>query len=244
MCVIIHCDIRPTDTLLEMAEKKNPDGIGIGWFSEEDGERWVRWEKGLTLEEASPIVENIPLPFVVHFRKTTAGSSIPELCHPFPITDDATDAVSGRAKRILFHNGTISKWDDVFKSFIASLKPHEIPDTEMSDSRAAAFMVHHLGAGGEKYLRHLGKTDTNSNRFLVMDADDEELPVRRWGNWYWMVQHKNEDATPTAVKNNGKVWESGLVFSNTYWKPGYTVVGGNKSYGSKHSHRGGHGHNC
>jgi predicted glutamine amidotransferase len=221
MCVILKCtESRPEQELIDRCEASNGDGMGAAWFEEVDGERKVHYLKGIEdPEHVGDLAQELPLPYTLHFRTTTEGGTRPELTHPFPITAEAETDLEGYADRVLFHNGTISDWDEVMKFFIASHGPDSIPDvTSMSDSRAAAYLVHHLdeeNGQGERYLPILSST----NRFLIMDAKDDEYPIRNWGTWYLGIQLSSEDEGDAPQEyTNGKIYETGIEFSNNYWK--------------------------
>ena len=87
MCVIIIADKKnPPKSLLQKAEKTNPDGAGISWI--ENGS--VKWVKGknLTADKIKELIKvrKIKLPYVIHFRIGTVGGINDKLSHPFPLT--------------------------------------------------------------------------------------------------------------------------------------------------------------
>lgn len=215
MCVILHCEsTTPEQEILETCEKRNGDGIGLAYFEDHGDSRVTAFEKGIDLNYLSGRIEELPFPYAIHFRKETAGGVQPELCHPFPINERASVELEGQADRVLMHNGTISDWEDVLKFFIAGHGIQEIPEMNpMSDSRAAAFIVHHLGNQGEQYLPIL----SSSNRFLIMNANDEEFPIQRWGHWKFCITLDDEDESDSTMVKNNTVFETGVVFSNSYW---------------------------
>jgi len=87
---------------------------------------------------------------VIHFRIASVGGSIPELRHPFPVTNRAGLSDSGNAKAVLFQNGTWCGWDDAVKKAVRD--GHREPTGPMSDARAAAWLTH---VYGESYLAGL-----------------------------------------------------------------------------------------
>ncbi len=120
---------------LEAMEKMNSDGAGIAWFDE--GE--VHWLKGLSAIEVHTLGCQLSGPKLLHFRMATAGGDHPELSHPFPIERAVRTNLTGRAKKVLIHNGHIGDWE-FFRRLMAPL-----PAGKWSDTRLVARMVHMVG---------------------------------------------------------------------------------------------------
>lgn len=138
MCVILIAQTkRLTDAMIDDAVEANPHGNGFAWI--ENGA--VRFEKGLSVEEAQDLAATVPLPYVFHARIATIGGVRKSLCHPFPLDRRLNpNQLSGRStKGVLFHNGHWSDWD-------AFVKP--TGEGHWSDSRAMAQVAAEFGAEG------------------------------------------------------------------------------------------------
>lgn len=144
MCVIFIADKeRPTGEMVEKAYSRNPKGAGIAW--RENG--FVKWRKGLTLEEIQPLIEAAPFPFIAHFRVDTCGGDSKEMTHPFAVDVNSPLFLSGRTKGyMMFHNGHWGPWKDrLLDTVIKSGKP--LPGGRWTDSRAMAFVAAVYGVG-------------------------------------------------------------------------------------------------
>ena len=134
MCVIMIAEKRkPTKEEIRLADISNPHGIGISWV--EDG--YVHWKKGLSVKQASKVVDDIPsLPFVLHARLSSVGKSDDKsLNHPFVADQKATNTLSGKTKKpVVFHNGHWSSYNVALMG-----KPNQ-PKGSMSDTRAIAWL--------------------------------------------------------------------------------------------------------
>ena len=131
MCVILICPggVRPDRPTLEACHETNPHGAGVAW--RQGGE--VRWLKGLDVPALASLLPRLPGEVVVHFRWASVGDVAPALCHPFPVTRAATTRLSGRARAVLFHNGTWTGWKDTLR-----LMPGPRMEGPLSDTRVAA----------------------------------------------------------------------------------------------------------
>lgn len=139
MCILAVADKRrPKDEELEKMHKANGHGGGIAW--REGG--YVKWEKGLTLDEMKVLCANAPLPFVFHFRIASCGGQTKELTHPFPVEKEMRTDLSGQIKGyVLFHNGHWSAYKD--KGLDATIKNRvRVPDGDWSDTRVMAWLAH------------------------------------------------------------------------------------------------------
>lgn len=145
----------------------NSAGGGVAW--REDG--WVRWAKGLSLEEMQDFCKKLPLPFVAHFRIPTVGGAISELCHPFPVDGKCSVALEGRTKGyVLFHNGHWGDWKRV--SMEAATKGRGgLPVGKWSDSRAMAFVAHIYGVGILDFI---------DEHTIIFGPHDSEVTGSRW----------------------------------------------------------------
>jgi hypothetical protein len=143
------CDTkRPSEDLVNKAWTQNDHGGGVAW--REGG--FVKWEKGLKLPEMVDRCENLPLPYIAHFRIASQGGRSLHLCHPFEISREAKFDSSGKTKgSVLFHNGTWVGWKDF--SLASVLKAGiKIPVGPWSDTRALAFMTSIYGPGVLEFI--------------------------------------------------------------------------------------------
>lgn len=155
MCCIVYVeDKRPSEDMVNRMWDRNDDGAGFAW--REGGD--VVWEKGLTLEESHIYMQDLPTPFIAHFRVASVGGVCPELTHPFPVSMDSTLALTGRTKGfVLFHNGDWREWKD---ALLKSLPPGGgiklPPGRQWSDSRAMAWLCSMYGHSYMDLISHKG----------------------------------------------------------------------------------------
>lgn len=143
MCVILVCVKRkPTEEMLKDAESSNPDGGGIAWINRERNR--VEYRKALNAEEVFKYSEQAPFPYIIHFRIATVGGDVSELTHPFPISQSAGTGSEGHAKRVLFHNGHWSDWQEKCLG-VLSRRDIKFPEGPWSDSRAMAWISYYYG---------------------------------------------------------------------------------------------------
>src|SRR3990167_4580457 len=121
----------------------NDHGGGVAW--REGG--LVHWKKGLDEAEMQEFVAALPLPFVAHFRIASCGAKSKELCHPFPVSKDASLALEGTTKGyVLFHNGHWAEWKPFTKETALKMG-RPLPTGQWSDTRAMAWAAHNYGLG-------------------------------------------------------------------------------------------------
>jgi hypothetical protein len=173
MCVILVCPetVRPKPEVLYACHEANPHGAGVAW--REAGR--VRWQKNLTAGEVMTLLKKLEGEVVVHFRWASVGGVDPRLCHPFPITPKASVSLSGMADNVLFHNGTWSDYPDALERLERHRK-EPLPGGPMSDTRAAALVVHTAGAD---VLHRM------SGRWVWMNAERTRL-FGPWEEWKGM----------------------------------------------------------
>lgn len=175
MCLIIACaSERPSIEDLIMANAMNNDGIGLAHIV--GGQ--VFWQKGISLDHLIEQLNDIPFPFVVHFRLATVGGASTSLCHPFPISFDHHDVCTsqemGYSRRVLFHNGHISSW----RSDLSNNLPRRVMSQirykvdSMSDSQAMALLA--AFNGGEYLKQH------PYDKFALLSAKEG---IQIYGNW-------------------------------------------------------------
>lgn len=202
MCLIIFCrSSKPQKKLLEIVNKTNGDGIGIGFYN---NKKQLSFKKGkdLSVDDLHELTQTLELPFVIHFRKKTEGEINDRMCHPFPIHDNVPLVTEGRAEKLFFHNGTFKEWQENLLRMALYRDDVEIPPGEWSDSRALAKMIYH---SGDHFLNLI------NNRFLIMHEKDKL--IRRYGQWWTFTV----DVTQGIDSNNNN-YDDGMFFSNDYWK--------------------------
>ena len=149
MCVIAIVDnVRPTPEQVKKMWDKNPDGVGVAFFDDENYE-YVHWRKGLDLEQAQEAIATLPMPFTVHFRNASPGMPVTQqMNHPFPIEPNPSLKLEGKTKkRLLIHNGNFHGWKERLMNLALSTPQAKIEDGEWSDTRAMAMMTHFAGDG-------------------------------------------------------------------------------------------------
>lgn len=175
-------DFPDLDDLLDM-ENANPDGAGIAWVDNNE----VHWLKGLEARELHDLGHQLPGPKICHFRLATAGGRSMELTHPFPVEKAPRTSLSGRAKRVMIHNGHISDWE-----FYAQISG-PLPGGEWSDTRLVArFLALH----GPKILREF-----SGQRFATLDRKGkiqtsgtwDEMNGVHYSNLYWTWKTRYND---------------------------------------------------
>ena len=147
VCAIVPENTRLTEDQVEKMWESNSHGAGIAWREKDaKGKTFVRWEKGLELEQIQKLIAETEPPYVVHFRIPSVGDDIAALTHPFTIDNKASVELSGKTYgRVLFHNGHWNSWRDSLIS--AAVRKGDLPVGKWSDSRAMAYMAYVYGLG-------------------------------------------------------------------------------------------------
>jgi hypothetical protein len=165
ICLIIAADSQrglpaPTfEAALTSALRSNPDGIGLAW---PDGGQ-VRIRKHArqyapVLEQALALYAGTTLPFFIHLRHNTVGSTSGGNTHPFALAPGLAMA----------HNKTLA------------IQP---PHRHWSDSRTVAELLKTLIAGDPSFfgsplfwsfIEHQADAD---NRFVFLEAESQELLI-------------------------------------------------------------------
>jgi hypothetical protein len=140
MCVLYGCVNRfPTLETLKANQRANNDGGGVAWI---DKGR-VRWIKGIA--DANDLYRyacQLPFPFLIHQRMTSAGSAVPELTHPFPIDKGASLSLRGSAGAVLAHNGTMFGWHEALTALERKKDKYgPLPEGPWSDTRLLAYLM-------------------------------------------------------------------------------------------------------
>lgn len=166
MCVIITTPgrkERPSLRQLELCERANRHGSGLAWLNK--GMVW--YAKELTVSQIDQLLQEIEGPAIVHFRIASIGRVCPELCHPFPVTQKAELQQVGKARAVLFQNGTWPGYSNYMRRLSLSFGRKE----PVSDTRAAASFVSRFG------FDWLKKADFC--RWAMLDAKG----IHRIGKW-------------------------------------------------------------
>lgn len=154
MCVIFVADQeRPTREMLELGRQHNNHATGIAWRGpspDDEKKTVVHWKKGndIPLDEVIHLAETLPMPYVIHFRNASGGTSTRDGCaHPFPIDPKVPLYLTGNiAGFVLFHNGFWSNWkNNLLEAAMRSRL--KVPTEPWSDSRGLAWMASHFGHG-------------------------------------------------------------------------------------------------
>ncbi len=180
MCVIMLADqTRPTDEMIEQAWKKNEHGGGVAArVKRADGTPLVWWKKGLGKEEMLHYNKTLELPYALHFRYSTSGGILEELCHPFEISPNTPYDTEGFTEgNVLFHNGTWNtNWNDQVLAVALKVydKGFQLPAGKWSDTRAMAYMASFYGPNFLDFIEQRG---------LVFGPTDFEL---FWGKDGWV----------------------------------------------------------
>lgn len=181
MCVIIACPNekkRPSLEILQACEKANPHGGGFAW--REKG--MVRYLKGLNAGAIHKGLSLVDGPVIIHFRIATVGGRKAELCHPFPVSKIAKAKTAGRARAVLFHNGTWRDWGSFVENYGLRLKRDMVSDTRVAAIACSMF--------GFEWLKKI------PNRFAVLS----KRGIRIVGDWKESdgIHYSNLDWRPRA----------------------------------------------
>lgn len=167
MCVIAICEqgLKLDNQTFRDCFSSNHHGAGFAWMQDGD----LCWSKGyMDSKSAWKKYKTIcEFPHIAHFRLSSAGGICEELTHPFLITDDSPIEMEGRGQnRLLFHNGTISGWQNML--MMISFSNKKCPEGKMSDTRVMAMAV-----------SILGESMLDSSKYII--ATPTEFTT--YGNW-------------------------------------------------------------
>lgn len=176
MCVIINVEDGkfPDFKTLQDAESLNSHGGSIAWLY--DGK--INYHKGITAKKVNSMIQKKLKPSnvktaIIHFRIASVGKVNQRLCHPFPISNNVNTKLKVMDSKhdLLFHNGTISNWQDILIEAIQG-NICKIPKGELSDSRIMAYLINTLGY---EFL----KTVIDGNRFSILTKQG----IIKYGKW-------------------------------------------------------------
>lgn len=228
MCVIAFADVdspRPSESMVGRMYLANEYGAGIAWREEKDGKKVVRWKKGLSMEDAQKLVQEVPKPFVIHFRIPSCGGPHKSLNHPFPVDHDAGLYFDGETEgSVLFHNGTWGDWRK-FSLDTASRQPEKFPIGRWSDSRAMAWCASIYGLGILELINEKVIVFGPEKIDIFGDGWDEEEGVfvsnKGWKHRQWPPYKSNtsyHSQVPASVAGGPK--EKTLQLPPASGKPG------------------------
>jgi hypothetical protein len=169
---------------------------------------------------ASEFIQNLELPFIMHFRAASTGMSKSNLlCHPFEVTNESLLKLEGQAQQLLIHNGTLSGW----KILLAAC---DIPDPiymESSDTRALSIVLAKLSEW-EKQKRLLRMLQ---GRFVFINANDTEKPFKVFGIF-------SDDKDYPGMKFSNLEWQwyssnKSYLGVDNHWENDYTNNNHNNS---------------
>lgn len=174
MCQIAICRNRkPTKEEITKWYRHNQDGIGIAWYS---GKKRLNYLKGkLQPDDVVKLVNELELPFVIHFRAATSGSRSAEMAHPFIIWSELNFPLkfTTQTESLLFHNGSISlkvEWIYRFVSYVSKNTEKLLKyESHLSDTAKLAFILSYINQDKRiKFLESLSHGD----KFVVMTPTD------------------------------------------------------------------------
>jgi hypothetical protein len=149
MCVIVVSEKGNKIAKKDFKEMwaRNSHGFGVAWLDSQDG--MINVKKGImTLKEAEDFYyERVPegVSHIIHFRLTSAGTTCPELTHPFRVDLVDTQELEYKACAVLFHNGTVSGYKNFLPAIFAKLEPTELEKLfnvkDISDTYLMSIMV-------------------------------------------------------------------------------------------------------
>ena len=177
MCIIITVENGnfPTLKILKNAEYLNNDGGSIAWLEQEK----KNYKKGINANQIYKIIKKLKKKNVkdaiIHFRIASVGIVKPALCHPFPISKKVDLSLENKNMKsdLLFHNGTITDWQDRLIEILQKNDNLRMLKGDLSDSRIIAWILYQKGY---KYLNEI----TTFNKFAILTKSG----VKKYGNWH------------------------------------------------------------
>lgn len=193
MCVAIvveHKDGIPA-RYLHMMEVENPHGAGVAWA---DGDV-LRFKKGLTWRDVRELQDELPRPFLLHFRWATHGPSVRRLAHPFVLGPRAfSRSLTGSCKALLIHNGIWNRYDK-------HLPPGIADDGTISDTQVAAYV-----AGTDEdilddvdWATAVGRAGGNGRMDITLRGRWMDFEGNTYSNLQWLLYSKRPDSPVTQA---------------------------------------------
>lgn len=202
MCVIAAIEkVRLSEDQVRAMWEANKFGGGVAWRAKSDITNLdvVKWKKGLDLDDMIKLNNELPMPYVLHFRVPSNDTSHSSLaCHPFAINDDASFDWEGETSgSVLFHNGFWADWRNKIQN-IAINGFVLIPSGPWSDSRGLAWAANHLG---------LGFLEMVNEKAVVLGAGEGDLEL--FGSWN-AIKNPDSSGSEHEVLVSNKGWERNL----------------------------------
>lgn len=226
MCLIAVCDRRKmSHEEIKNAWDSNKDGAGLAYIH--GRKQHVR--KGfMSLDGFMAFYGSFDvLPHVVHFRSATSGGVSPAMTHPFACEVPPRLATRWScAAPVLFHNGVLSGWQDVYASLIGVLlkKGKSAFKGPWNDTRTVALAV---AACGEDVLQGLsGKFALlHKGRIRTYGGFTEDNGVL-YSNWSYRSYHRTVGFTVY-----GDDWREKYVRKNSAHQVGASMFDSEDYFG-------------
>lgn len=214
MCIIVYKpagETCPSWKTLKTCFDNNPDGCGF-MYAENNAvhihKGFMSWRKFKTAFK--PYKNREELPMVLHFRITTNGNTIPQNCHPFPLSDNVGElkALDFDCNVGIAHNGIIS----------LTSYANKISDT-MEFIRKYGKCI--IGSPTWYYNANAGKLlgEVIKSKMLVLSNDGHgEIVGDGWskedGVWF-------SNRTYVSWESRYSSFKKGLGYSPSYWDETY-----------------------
>jgi len=209
MCIIMFKDVGVDikEEWMDNSAKSNSDGYGLSYIHPEAGLtifRTLDYEE-FKSEYKRLTVKHSDSPFILHFRKTTDGTTTVDNCHPFEACGLA-----------VFHNGVITE-----------CKP--IKGDDRSDTRI--FCEEVLGGLPEKWeendtILDLVESYIGASKVVFMNKEgDVTLLNEDNGHWHegvWMSNYSYYPNTRSIQKYKPYSWDANVVDNNSNTGKGKT----------------------
>lgn len=208
MCIIVFKPRKvpmPSLEIIENCFKNNPNGAGFMYRHEKK----IHISKGyMTLDAlcnalnlVNEVVDLRKTDVTLHFRISTTGSTIPQNCHPFPLSNNVEDlkALNIVVDRAIAHNGILQSYAGYHNT-----------ETDMSDTMYFAKM---LSGVNDKFIAPvIDSHTTTGSRFVYMSGAGKSHTFglyKRKGCGLW---YSNESYTPPVVTiyDYPKSWYGGV----------------------------------
>ena len=200
-------DEYPKEEMLKSASALNKDGGGIAWIEEQNGNKLVRWRKGMdmTSEKVMKLIkeENIQLPIVIHYRIATHGKIDTPLCHPFAIDDNQIGDYDLQGEGfsndgVLFHNGVWRDYKEIAMQIVSMNPQAKIPDGDISDSRIMAWACKYFG------MNYLSMID---EKVVVLTTEG----IKKYGSGWTEVEKIRCSNDNFTWRSNESYYKGGMV---------------------------------
>lgn len=165
MCIIIYKRKKldmPSLDILENCFENNPNGAGFMYRVDNKihiSKGYMTYDK--LIEALLKVQETVNLKrtdLVIHFRISTTGSSVPENCHPFPLSNKIADlkALNIECNRAIAHNGILEGYAGFHSK-----------DTDLSDT---AYFAKMLSGVNDRFVEAVIDQHSLTSRFVYMSG--------------------------------------------------------------------------